>query len=58
MITGPSDVLMLIRKLRREREITLLCINDDVARQDDTVADILQKWFREMWPTPAAWEKQ
>ena len=38
-------------------DAALLCINDDVAIDDEKVAAGFQQWAGEHWGTPAAWER-
>jgi hypothetical protein len=57
MLKGPSDVTSLVRKLKAAEDITLLCINDDITREEARVSRMLQSWFSDTWSTPAAWEK-
>lgn len=57
MIRSPGDVMVLHMRVKRDRELTLLCVNDDITREDKKVNQLLQKMFSESWPTPAAWER-
>lgn len=56
MLTGPSDTNSMIRKLGQASDVTLLCINDDVAMGHDEVSIKLKNWLSERWKHPAAWE--
>ena len=58
MISGPSDASSMLRKLAREPDVALLCINDDIALGHDKVSDMLLKFQNERWPAPASWEVQ
>lgn len=46
----------MIRKLGQASDVTLLCINDDVAMGHDEVSIKLKNWLSERWKHPAAWE--
>jgi len=56
MLTSPTDAVSMTRRLKAQADTVLLCVNDDVARDDEKVSKILQDWFKEHWPQPAAWE--
>lgn len=45
----------MIRRLKKDNAI-LLCVNDDVARDDGKVTKLLGDWAKESWPERAAWE--
>lgn len=57
MIKTMTDVNILVRKMKQERWTTLLCVNDDISRDEELVSERLHGWFEETWPTPAAWEQ-
>lgn len=57
MLSGPSAFSTMLKHLQKHPDIALLCVNDDVAIDDDKVAAAFQQWARERWSTPAAWER-
>ncbi|KAI0700068.1 hypothetical protein BC835DRAFT_478460 [Cytidiella melzeri] len=57
MLKSIGDLTILRSKLKKQPDITLLCINDDITRDYAKVDKLLRDWFKDMWPTPAAWEK-
>ena len=57
MINSPGDAMTLSRRIKRDPNLALLCVNNDITREDKTVDKLLHKLFEETWPTPAAWER-
>lgn len=57
MLTGPSDVLSMTRRLKSKPGTVLLCVNDDVARDNDKVSTLFKDWAGTLWPRPAGWER-
>lgn len=57
-ISTPRQTDLIIKRVEKNRNVALLCINDDVARQDDEVGRILKRWLDKRWKRIAAWERQ
>jgi hypothetical protein len=57
MLSGPSAFNSMVVHLRRHPDTALLCVNDDVVTDDDRVRTLFKVWAKEMWGTPARWEK-
>ena len=58
MLTGPGNFNSMVLQLRKRPEIALLCVNDDVAIDDNRVAALFKAWADEHWGTPALWERR
>ncbi|KAI0088478.1 hypothetical protein BDY19DRAFT_165838 [Irpex rosettiformis] len=58
MISNPVDAMALTRRVRRDPGLALLCVNDDITREDKAVDELLHRLFSDTWPTPAAWERR
>ena len=57
MLSGPSAFTTMVQHLQKHPDVSLLCINDDVAVDDNRVADQFKTWATENWGTPAQWER-
>jgi len=57
MLSGPSTFKSMLTHLNKNPDVALLCINDDVALDDDKVAALFKQWASERWGTPAQWER-
>lgn len=40
----------------KKKDLALLCVNDDVGKDDARVATLFYDWQEKKWPRPAAWE--
>ncbi|KAF9517786.1 hypothetical protein BS47DRAFT_1325910 [Hydnum rufescens UP504] len=61
LLSNPQQAQQLLGRIGssdsiRPRE-ALLCINDDIQKDHDTVAKLLMEFMRNQWPTPSPWEK-
>lgn len=57
MLSGPSAFTGMLAHLKKHPDVALLCVNDDVAIDDDKVAALFKHWANEHWGTPAEWER-
>lgn len=57
-ITDAAEARDVVKQLRENERLRLVCINDDVVKESDVpeVDRALQGWFHEKWPIPAEWE--
>ncbi|KAI0819178.1 hypothetical protein BC628DRAFT_1089012 [Trametes gibbosa] len=46
----------MLRDVDKKHDLALLCINDDLEREDARVATMFYKWQKNRWPYAAAWE--
>ena len=51
-----QQVRGMLAAVDRSRDLALLCINDDVTRDDAEIAAIFRRWQEKRWGHPAAWE--
>ncbi|OSD02439.1 hypothetical protein PYCCODRAFT_1467800 [Trametes coccinea BRFM310] len=51
-----AQVRGALRNIDNRKDLALLCINDDLGRDDPRVAVLFTEWQEKKWPTPAAWE--
>ncbi|KAI0927539.1 hypothetical protein AcV5_008051 [Taiwanofungus camphoratus] len=56
-ISGPRGTAVILNRVDKNRDIALLCINDDVAVADAQVAKIMKDWQDRRWKRPATWER-
>ena len=55
MVTMPQ-VLDMVSRLDRMKDLALLCINDDVTADHDEITAYIRGWQEKRWGAPAAWE--
>lgn len=46
----------MLAKLDKNKELALLCVNDEVNRDHDRITTYFRKWQDQRWGQPAAWE--
>ncbi|KAI0629884.1 hypothetical protein C8Q77DRAFT_1065020 [Trametes polyzona] len=51
-----SQVRDMISGIDNNEELALLCVNDDLGREDERVSTLFYNWQEKRWPQPAAWE--
>ncbi|KAI0768964.1 hypothetical protein BD413DRAFT_478467 [Trametes elegans] len=51
-----GQVRAMLRYVDRNKDLALLCINDDLGREDERVSRVFFDWQERHWPRPAAWE--
>ncbi|RPD56204.1 hypothetical protein L226DRAFT_535831 [Lentinus tigrinus ALCF2SS1-7] len=51
-----QQVRGMLAAVDRNQDLALLCINDDVTRDDAEVAVVFRRWQEKRWGIPAAWE--
>ncbi|TFK86284.1 hypothetical protein K466DRAFT_493131 [Polyporus arcularius HHB13444] len=51
-----QQVRGMLAAIDRNEELALLCINDDVTRDDAAVGVVFRRWQEKRWGHPAAWE--
>ncbi|KAI0952888.1 hypothetical protein AcW1_007251 [Taiwanofungus camphoratus] len=56
-ISGPRGTAVILNRVDKNRDVALLCINDDVAVADAQVAKIMKDWQDRRWKRPATWER-
>jgi len=56
-VTNPSSARGVVRTIKDDREVALLCVNDDVISGEEEVDDIWAEWQENQWNQPAAWER-
>jgi len=56
-ISTPRQTAIIINRIEKTPKLGLLCINDDVARLDNEVAQVLKYWFQRRWGRRSAWER-
>ena len=57
MLSGPSTFSGMVVHLRKHTDVALLCVNDDVAIEDERVGRMFREWAGERWGAPAGWER-
>ena len=57
MLTGPSSARSMALHLQRHPDIALLCVNDDIAIDEDQTAALFRQFAQAHWGTPARWER-
>ncbi|KZT09090.1 uncharacterized protein LAESUDRAFT_722792 [Laetiporus sulphureus 93-53] len=59
-LTSPGQVSSMLRRIERNPNVALLCLNDDVMKEswNNQVTDVLKTWFDSHWGQPATWEQQ
>ncbi|KAI0718280.1 hypothetical protein C8T65DRAFT_737499 [Cerioporus squamosus] len=51
-----QQVRGMLAAIDRNEDLALLCINDDVTRDDAAVGLVFRRWQEKRWGNPAAWE--
>ncbi|KAI0788222.1 hypothetical protein C8Q74DRAFT_1196372 [Fomes fomentarius] len=51
-----QQVRGVLAGIDRSPGIALMCLNDDLTRDFDSVSQYLYRWFEKKWGEPAAWE--
>jgi 3-O-alpha-D-mannopyranosyl-alpha-D-mannopyranose xylosylphosphotransferase len=44
--------------LDKNRQVSILGLNDDIDKGYDEVRGLMNKWFNSRWPEPNVWERQ
>lgn len=57
MLSGPSTFSGMVVHLRKHADVALLCVNDDVAIEDERVGRMFREWAGERWGDKAGWER-
>ncbi|EKM49625.1 uncharacterized protein PHACADRAFT_214165 [Phanerochaete carnosa HHB-10118-sp] len=57
MISGPSALNGMVAHLKKNPDVALLCVNDDITVDDDKVTALFKNWASDHWGTPAQWEQ-
>jgi sulfur carrier protein ThiS len=56
MIKEPISARNLLKKMDLQRDLALICLNDDVVVRDEAVTQLLREWQSKRWGTKAQWE--
>ncbi|OJT14234.1 3-O-alpha-D-mannopyranosyl-alpha-D-mannopyranose xylosylphosphotransferase [Trametes pubescens] len=51
-----AQVRNTLAAVDKKKDLALLCVNDDVGKDDARVATLFYDWQEKKWPRPAAWE--
>ncbi|PCH36029.1 hypothetical protein WOLCODRAFT_28307 [Wolfiporia cocos MD-104 SS10] len=57
-LENPEQAQAVVDRLSNDRNVVLVCVNDDVEYGDDEVAETFIAFQERHWGRPAAWEKQ
>ena len=51
-----AEMLRALQAVDDAHDLALLCVNDDVARDQEAVDAYFREWQAKRWATPGAWE--
>lgn len=57
MLTGPGNFNSMAQHLKKHPNIALLCVNDDIAIDEERTSRLFKAWGQEHWGVPAQWER-
>lgn len=58
MVENAHDAKWVVKTVEGDKDLALLCINDDVEKEGEEVDRILGGWLERRWPTLAGWERK
>lgn len=56
IITDPQGAERDTQLIDQDESLAIICVNDDVAEDDDQVREILGQWMGSRWNRSASWE--
>lgn len=57
IVTDPQSAIQNVEAITADPTLAILCVNDDVAEDDDGVRGILETWMDGRWNQSAGWER-
>ena len=57
MLTDKKTTRKALKNVESDKSVAMVCLNDDVIKDQGSVDRTLTAWLRKKWPRPATWER-